>query len=104
MAKVKNAGSTEMRENPPVHSKGYTFHGKPHSPQKVSTPGKTVPLTGSTVAGHTSSGHRVPREVAYHKDEGRTVNPGPRMSGTLHKADSAKLDRVSYTGKYPGDK
>jgi hypothetical protein len=102
---VKGAGDEAMRENPAVSSKGMHYHGKPHSPEKVSFPGGTVPMTGTRVAGHTSDGHRLPREVPYAKNEGRVAKEGPsRMSGTLHKADSAKLDRGSYSGKYPGDK
>ena len=29
-----------MAENPKVHSKGMAYHGKPHAPQKVTSPGR----------------------------------------------------------------
>lgn len=32
-----------MAENPKVHSKGMTYHGKPHAPQKVTSPGRESP-------------------------------------------------------------
>jgi hypothetical protein len=102
---VKGAGDEDMRENPGVSSKGMKYHGKPHTPEKVSHPGQTVPMTGTRVAGHTSDGHRLPREVPYAKDEGRVAKPGAsRMSGTLGKSQPAELDRGPYSGKYPGDK
>src|SRR5262245_42506462 len=33
-------------ENPTVHSKGETFHGEPHSPGRVGSPGERAPLSG----------------------------------------------------------
>jgi hypothetical protein len=37
--------------NPAVHSKGATFHGRPHSPGKVGSPGEQATLSGGRLAG-----------------------------------------------------
>jgi hypothetical protein len=101
VATVKGAGDTGMRENPPVHSKGMKWHGKPHSPGKVSSIGGTAPISGQG-----KSGPGVPREVPYKRLEGRSVKvPVPGGMPRVSKADSGALDRSSYTGgKYPGAK
>ena len=101
MAEVKGAGSTEMRENPPVHSKGQR-HGIPFHPSPVERPGgvAAAPMSGTKVPLHSAeSGHREPRHVP-HEHEKHVVT---RVAPPKHDEHEA-LDRAKSGSKYPGDK
>jgi len=90
---VKNAGSTEMRENPPVHSKAQ-HHGIPRTPGKVSKPGGVASLPGGT-----------PGAVAAQR--GPDAYP-PARNLPSPKSQAGTTTRVSGASKidkgYPGDK
>ncbi|HEY1898637.1 MAG TPA: hypothetical protein VGG49_02480 [Steroidobacteraceae bacterium] len=55
-----------MAENPKVHSKGMTFHGRPHAPGKVEAPGREAPLPGhGAPASHDTHTEGAIRSVHY---------------------------------------
>jgi len=52
----------ETRNNPKVQSKFDRSHGHGLKPPHLTQPG-TAPMSGTTVAGHTEAGHRLPTEI-----------------------------------------
>lgn len=74
-----------MAENPKVHSKGMTYHGKPHAPQKVASPGAASPKADhggplSQVTGGSenarSSVHHAPASLGHMERGQKASHPG----------------------------
>lgn len=70
-----------MAENPKVHSKGMTFHGKPHAPQHVASPGgeSALPDQGGPLA-HLQG---APETAS------RTVHHAPGTLGHMERGERA---------------
>jgi hypothetical protein len=80
---VAGAGGSSSGENPTVHSKGETYHGKPHSPSKVAGPGDVSPKFGHERHAPSSS-HKAGHGTVHHYE------PGHPAMGGLHHGAKAK--------------
>lgn len=109
--KVKNAGETDMRENPHVTSKAMRTHGMPRSPGHVSSPG------GTTMPSEKGLHHeRHDPSHVDHKEHAtvHTYSPDhPAMGGMhhgskarhpMHEREQETYEGHGYGGKHGDDR
>jgi hypothetical protein len=77
-------------DNPDVHGKGSQFHGRPHSPGRVGSPGEQARLSPGSLAGEL---YRDPvRPSDSHKSQPRA---------TEHRETVGWLNGVNHSGTHP---
>lgn len=73
-----------MAENPKVHSKGATFHGVPHAPGAVTTPGGMAPESSGAKPVTRSSTTREHASTHYHPNEHGRMHEGKHAEHPTH--------------------
>lgn len=90
-----------MAENPKVHSKGMTYHGKPRSPGHVEGPGEQV-VGGSPSVHPVSHGTRSTehKSVHYHPHDHGRMHHGHHAVHPTHGSEHP--NESSDSGGYEG--
>lgn len=117
VVKAKGAGDSEVRNNPPVHSKGQR-HGHAFVPQPVSRVGGVAPMPGGNDKGREAPMTYGPHKVTHHAPStlGSGMADGKRSEHVhnKHLTDSIRhpagpehqgsgmLDQASYVGARRG--
>lgn len=70
-----------MAENPKVHSKGMTYHGKPHAPAKVASPG--------SASAKADQGGPLAHVQGAADGAGRSIHHAPGSLGHMERGERA---------------